>query len=183
MSRHNARGTSLVELLVVMSILAVLVSWGVSAGLGWFQDARLSAQANEFLTHLALARNESIRRGRRVVVCASSDGQTCAGAGNWGQGRIVFVDDNNNAQRDAGELLISVGSAHATGWVLKGNTSVARYVSYHPLGRSRLVSGAFQAGTITVCPQSASQVTASQIVISAAGRPRSQRVLLSNCED
>lgn len=177
------RGSSLVEILIAMSIAAVGAVLATPAMVGWVQDSRLSAHANDFLGHLALARTESIRRGKRVVICASGDGQSCSTSGSWGQGRIVFVDGNNNAQREGGEALLSTESASSAKWVLKGNTSVVRYVSYHPLGRSKLVSGAFQAGTITVCPLSGSSVTGSQIVISSAGRPRSQRVSLPSCTE
>ena len=41
------------------------------------------------------------------------------------------------------------------------------------------ISGAFQAGTLTVCPESASRVDARQIVISSAGRPRTVKTTVA----
>jgi type IV fimbrial biogenesis protein FimT len=43
------------------------------------------------------------------------------------------------------------------------------------------VSGAFQAGTFTVCRQSAAAVQGRRIIINAGGRPRVQKVNLESC--
>lgn len=166
----------------MLSIASVVSAWAVPGTEHWMNDARLSSQANGLLADLALARNESIRHGKRVVLCVSRDGVSCASSGSWQEGRIAFVDDNNNAQRDAGETVLLTEAAAATGWSITGNSNVARYVSYHPLGMARLVSGGFQAGTITICARSSTPVWAVHIVISKAGRPRSVREKVGTCD-
>lgn len=174
-------GVSMVEMLTALVVGSLTLAMGLPGVLHWVRDAQQSSQANAFLADLALARTESLRRGARVVLCVSTSGENCSAGGTWQQGRIVFVDVNNNAQRDAGEPILLVVEAGPGNWVLRGNANVARYVSYHPSGKTRLTSGAFQAGTITVCQQSDTVVRASQIVISASGRPRSQRTQLDQC--
>ncbi len=138
-------------------------------------------ETNEFLSDLAVARAEAVRRGVRVVVCASADGLSCSSTGPWSQGRIVFQDPNNNAQREAGEHLMLVRDAASPRWLIKGNSPVDAYVSYHPVGRSKRVNGAFQAGTVTICPLRDSATKAAQIVINSVGRARSQPMELSDC--
>jgi type IV fimbrial biogenesis protein FimT len=99
------------------------------------------------------------------------DLSSCATAGNWGQGWIVFVDSNNNAQADDGSGTLLKVHESITPSTLSGNTNVADYVSYMPDGTTRLTSNAFQAGTLTLCP-GASNMTGRTITINAVGRAR-----------
>lgn len=176
-----ARGFSLVELMVTGAVLGWLTTIVVPQLAGFVDRLRLATYNNDILAHLALARNEAIRLGQRVVLCKSSDGQLCAASGHWQQGWLVFVDANNNAQVDVGERILRTQAALHAGWLVKGNTPVSRYVSYHPLGLSLTTSGAFQAGTFTVCKASAQAAQARQVVISSNGRPRSQVAQLGSC--
>jgi type IV fimbrial biogenesis protein FimT len=178
---RSERGASLLEMLAALGVSAALVGVAVPWITGLAADMGRSSETNGFLADLAMARVEAIRRGARVVLCVSGDQSTCATSGYWSQGRIMFVDSNNNARRDDGESVLQVREATESTWRIKGNATVASYISYHPIGRSRLTNGGFQAGTLTICPMSASSTKASQIVISAAGRPRSQRVEIEEC--
>jgi type IV fimbrial biogenesis protein FimT len=175
-------GLSLVEVLVVVAVLGLLAATTLPLLSGFLDRLRLVTYNNDVLVHLAHARHEAIRRGHRVVMCKSADGLRCAQTGHWHQGWLVFVDPNNNAQLDSGEEVLRQQAALPPGWVVRGNTPVARYVSYHPIGLSLMVSGAFQAGTFTVCKTSAAAVQARQVVISSNGRPRSQTTQLNNCQ-
>jgi type IV fimbrial biogenesis protein FimT len=88
----SERGFTMMELLVAVSIAAVLFAIGVPM----FRDAalgsRLSAAANNLLASVQLARSEAIKRNVNVTLCASSDGESCAGAGGWEQGWITIID-------------------------------------------------------------------------------------------
>jgi type IV fimbrial biogenesis protein FimT len=184
MKRHvgwRSAGVTLVELLVGLAVMALLLAVAVPSFSAMLQNTQRSTLTNDFLADLALTRTEAIRRGQRVAMCKSADGAACTTADHWDQGWLLFVDANNNGLRESGETLVRQQSALPAGWRLRGNTNVARYVSYHPMGNSRLISGAFQAGTLTICAVSAQQVEASQIVISSVGRPRTQRVTLASC--
>lgn len=180
-TKRTERGASLLEVLAALGASAVVVSTAVPWITSLVADVRLSTETNDFLADLALARVEAMRRGARVVLCVSADRATCSTSGHWNQGRILFEDANNNALREDGELLLQVRSATEPNWRIKGNATVASYISYHPIGRSRLINGGFQAGTLTICSLGTSPAKASQIVISSAGRPRSQRVAIDDC--
>lgn len=177
--RH--RGASLLELLVVLSVLSVLLGAGAAALDGIGRTMKLSAAANRLLSELYLARSEAIKRNARVVVCRSGDGETCARSGGWEQGWIVFHDRNNNAERDGGEALIRRGEAPAAKFRIIGNETVARYVSFSPFGGTRLTSGAFQAGTFTVCRESPDRSEARQLIINSVGRPRVKKLEVPDC--
>ena len=85
----SERGFTMMELLVAVSIAAVLFAIGVPMYRNASLGARLSAAANNLLASVQLARSEAIKRNVQVTLCASSDGATCAAGGGWEQGWIV----------------------------------------------------------------------------------------------
>ena len=92
---------------------------------------------------------------------------------------MVFVDANANAQRESQEPVLQKHEALSAGLTLEGNSMVSRYVSYGPEGRSQTVTGAFQAGTLSLCSPAASQ--AWHVVINALGKPRPEKVPAEGC--
>lgn len=172
------RGFALTELMATLSVSAVLLAVSVPVFNQTMVSNRLTAYANDMFATLTLARSEAIKRNRRVVLCKSSaDGQTCAGMGGWEQGWIVFVDLDNDANRAASELIVHKMPALPSGYALNGNTSISSYVSYDPQGVTKLASGAFQAGTFTLCPPApAVSGHGRKIVLSASGRSRVSKI-------
>ena len=175
------RGFTLVEALSVLAVTGTVLALAVPPLGVVVQTTRLATASNDVLASLLLARSEAIKRKLRVVMCKSADGQSCTTAGGWQQGWIVFADANNDAQRTADEQLLHVGRAASAAMRLTGTTPVARYVSYAPDGATKTVGGGFQAGTLTVCVQSAKPGTGRQVIINADGRPRTQKVQLASC--
>ena len=92
----------------------------------------------------------------------------------------VHMHDNNGV-RDGGENVILSQAPLPSGVRLTGNQPASRYISYAPTGATRLASGAFQAGTLTVCLQSAGPTAARQIILSSTGRPRTVKTTLASC--
>jgi len=179
--RQRMRGVTLTELLTTIAILSVLLTGAATAWNKVGASMRLSSYSNVFVSQLNLARSESIKRNGRVVMCKSGDGASCAASGGWEQGWMVFHDANNNGLREPGEALIRRGEALPAGYRILGNEMVARYVSFSPYGGTRLASGAFQAGTITVCKKSEGPSEGRQVVINSIGRPRVQRANVNLC--
>lgn len=174
-------GYSLLELLVVLTVGAILLSIAVPSMTGMLNTQRSTSLANSFLSSLNLARIEAIKRNARAVLCKSADGLSCAGSGGWEQGWILFHDANNNAALDHGEQVIEQQGAVSQGLRLTGNTPVADYVSYSASGSAKLISGAFQAGTFTLCLVPVSGADVRQIVLSSTGRARFRRGSASDC--
>lgn len=88
--RATQCGVTLIELVVALTVLAILVAMGVPS----FSDAGLPSQlravANRLSAATQLARNEAIKRDATVTLCPSLDANTCdAAATNWNEGWIV----------------------------------------------------------------------------------------------
>jgi type IV fimbrial biogenesis protein FimT len=177
----KSTGFTLVETLAVLAVASVLLSIGVPSLASLASTSRVSSAAGDLLADLLLTRSEAAKRKVRVVMCKSANGESCAATGGWQQGWIVFVDSDGDAQRDAGETLLRVQPALAGTMRLTGTQPVAKYVSYVSTGSTKLVGGGFQAGTLTVCSQSAEPSTARQIIVNSTGRPRTQKVQLPSC--
>jgi type IV fimbrial biogenesis protein FimT len=178
----RSRGFTLVELLVTSTIAAILTVVAVPAMTGMLDTQRRISSVNRFLASLHMARSEAIKRNGRAVVCKSANGSQCAITGGWDQGWIVFHDANNNASVDAGESLLQHQAPLGDRLRLTGNLPVARYVSYSALGTAKKVSGAFQAGSFTLCPAAGLPGTARKIVLSRTGRPRAIKGVPADCD-
>ncbi|TNF63497.1 MAG: type IV fimbrial biogenesis protein FimT [Burkholderiales bacterium] len=169
------RGLTLVETFVVLGILAITLGLALPAMRQWVDGVRMGTLARAFHSDLQLTRTEAIRRGQRVVLCTAAGVQSCSSQPGWHQGWLMFVDSNNNAWLDSGEPVLRHHGPVPAGWSLWGNQPVARYVSYGPLGETRRVSGAFQAGSVYVCRDGGAAAGAPlprRVAIASTGRPR-----------
>jgi type IV fimbrial biogenesis protein FimT len=165
-------GMTLLELIVVVAVSAILLGVGVPSFASLVQSGRVTSATNAMVASLHLARSEAIKRQARTVLCPSA-GAACAGTGDWHQGWVVFHDVTNNGLLDAGDPIISRQPAIGPGLTLTGNQNVSRYISYTPTGSAKLVSGAWQFGTLTLCTNSGA---AREIVISSTGRVRTAKL-------
>lgn len=93
---------------------------------------------------------------------------------------MLFVDENGNGKHDEEEPLLKVSGSTPKGIRVSGNTPVRQYVRYVPTGRTRLMGGAFQAGTITLCHEGG-QHPVRRLIISATGRLRTERGKADSC--
>lgn len=180
-SHPNRRelGVTLVEMLVVVAITAILTGMAAPSLRATMDSVKLSSASNLLLSGFHLARSEAIKRNSRVVVCKSSDGESCASTGGWEQGWIVFHDANNNSVRDAQEVVVRREQHLAMSLRLTGNQAVSRYVSFAPTGGTKVTGGSFQAGTLTLCHEDGGE--ARQIILNAVGRPRVFKTALASC--
>lgn len=62
------RGFTLLELMVALTVLAILLSVGVPSFATFTQNNRVTTQTNELVSALNLARSEAIRRGAPTTV-------------------------------------------------------------------------------------------------------------------
>lgn len=149
-STRQARGFTIIELMVAVAVLGVLLAIAVPTFSEIIRNNRTAAQANALVGALTIARNEAAKRGLPITLCAATADQTgCAGdtVGDWDNGWLVFVDSNGTAgtlDTASGDALLQTSSPVNT--ALRLRTNSVGFVRY---GRSgALTNGsAFAAGT------------------------------------
>jgi len=90
--KANQHGFTMTELVVVMSIVALLLALGAPSYKYVTTANRVSSEVNGLLGDMQFARAEAIKEGQTVSVCASTDGATCSGNSSWSGGWLVFTD-------------------------------------------------------------------------------------------
>jgi len=186
--RQAQSGFSLLEALVVLALIAVLLSLAVPGLAGMRQRHALQADAQALWSSLVLARSQALERQQRVMLCPTSANSAnlanlaildCDASGDWSRGWLVFVDGNQDGQRQQDERLLQRVGDLGQGTRLQGNATVRKGAGYGADGRSESATGAFLAGTLSLCR--AGLTEAWEVVINALGRPRLQRVEVAYC--
>lgn len=176
--RSLAHGFTLVELMVTISVLAVLMAVGIPSFQGVIASSRVTTATNDFMATLAQARSNAIRRGGRVTVCKSADGASCVITGGWEQGWIMFNDDDHSAVNPSvgtGETITFSSPALTNGIVMKGNMD---YVSFGADGLPKNMNGSGYFGTIRICSTVAAlsnDKRARDLIINRTGRSLVER--------
>ena len=113
----------MVELLVTMVVLSVLLTIGIPSFTNLITNNRATTATNEFLAALQYTRSEAVRQNAPVVICSSTNQDTCSDADAWHTGWVVRWDDEpiqirpalNPAIEIVGAPRVQFGSAgHAT---------------------------------------------------------------------
>lgn len=104
----SERGFTLIELMVTLSIAAILLTVAVPNFITFVQNNRLATQANDLVTMLNYARSEAVKRNQRITICSSTTGTSCANSTTWGTGFIVFADIDGDGVVDGGEDVLQV---------------------------------------------------------------------------
>jgi type IV fimbrial biogenesis protein FimT len=100
-------GFSLIELMVIVSVLALALGLGIPAFNDMLSNSRMSTTVNDLVSSLHAARGEAITRRATVVLCpANAAGTDCRADGDLEAGWLVFVDGNDDGSPDVGEAIL-----------------------------------------------------------------------------
>ena len=120
--------------MITVLLLAILLGVAAPGLRDTILNARLTGQANDFITDLSMARSEAVKRDIRSGVCASSNGTTCTNTA-WDQGWIAFLDsDSDNAPDAAGILKVQPAFGNTNLMTLEAPNAAVRTVIYLPSG-------------------------------------------------
>ncbi len=170
-------GFTIIELMVAVAVLAILVSLAAPSMRATLQNNRATAQANQLVTALNLARSEAVKRGSIVALCSSEDGNACRtdDAFDWSDGWILF-DDNNDAL--IGDPVINSPDEVLRAWgALAGDTTLgpnsgSGFARFGPQGR--LIGANTEVFQLRIPGCSGDQNR--DITVRASGRVQSERV-------
>ncbi|MCU0976327.1 MAG: GspH/FimT family pseudopilin [Steroidobacteraceae bacterium] len=128
-------GVTLLELMVAITVLALLLGIGVPSFTNVIRNNRLATQANELVTAFNVARSEASKRGLPVSVCVSSNGTACDTASpNWANGWIVFTDTATAGEVDGTDEVLQVTGRLAAGYGLEEAEVGASFIQFLPSG-------------------------------------------------
>jgi type IV fimbrial biogenesis protein FimT len=170
-------GFTLIELMVTLSVLSILILVAAPAFRDTMMNVRMSANVNDLMSDLALARSEAVKRGVPVRLCRSQGtGTNCSGGGangDWSVGWIVFVDDNDNQTRNGAELVLRKREAVQTGTTVD-LVPADRDLPYRPTGVTNVSA---TSPTFTLCDGRTTTPHRGRVItVSPTGRPVVTRV-------
>jgi type IV fimbrial biogenesis protein FimT len=166
--RLPPRGLTLIELMIALALIAILLALAAPSLQEAMMSIRITGHTNDLMGDLAVARSEAVKRNIPVVLCSSTDGQSCAAAASWNQGWIVFPDvDASGAQNGTAEAALKTRGA------LQGNPTLTLNcvgasngsVTYKSTGMSTLPFSIF-----TLCDSRTTANAGRTITINTTGR-------------
>jgi len=190
---HRHRGVTLLELLVVMSITALLLGFGVPSFISTVRSSQMSSSVNAFLSDMRYARSMAVRRSASVVMCrvnkldddanpVCNTGKTIDVDGDglddgWAGGWFVFEDINGDSALNAGETVLRFQSkSSAIGSIMSTNKINA--FNFTATGRLRTVGNAT---TLTFGGPAYSNSQQRVLCVSMSGHVRIAGDGLSSC--
>jgi type IV fimbrial biogenesis protein FimT len=158
------RGFTLLELLIALSVLAILLAIGIPSFQTQLEKERITAATNDLLAAFQLGRSEAIRYGIPVTICSSNQQPhqaakpvTCDKAPPyWSRGWLLFRDRDDSGQppSDPQDILRIGSPLHSS---LSVSTKADK-IQFAASGNARLygnlqiVSGAHQPRCVRVLP-------------------------------
>lgn len=154
MDKHLQRGFTLYELMITVMVVAIILSLGIPNLRSFTLNSRITGTANDLHAAFMMARTEAAHAKTNVTICASADPMGAANCGGtWDQGYVVFIDDDADRVRDAGEAILRSHPPTDTGVMLR-IANAATYFMYAPSGLGRLDTGGNAAlSQVVICDE------------------------------
>ena len=124
--RREATGVTLIELLVTISIMAILLAIATPSYNSTINGTRMSGEINDLLNSLNFARSEAVKRGLRVDVCPQNGAVCGSGVTDWSSGWYVLLDSTST------QLQILTLSTHTPSDTL--TSTLTSYPYFTPTG-------------------------------------------------
>jgi type IV fimbrial biogenesis protein FimT len=107
----SVRGFTLIEMMVVISIVAILTFLAIPSFVETIKRYHVAAIKDELEASIHLARAEAIRRGVQVILSRTTGcGKTLVDSGDWGCGWEMVIDSNADSIKTVGEQILQTYS-------------------------------------------------------------------------
>lgn len=167
----SLRGFTLLELLLVLTLVAALLALGVPAYQHLIANERAATQVDQLVAAINFARSEAVKRNTIITLCKSKDGHHCQG--EWRDGWIVFVDSQaTGTVGSQNDILRVYGALPAKDQLVWCASRSSNYLQINSFGG---VHG--QDGKFIYYAQNYSQGTRA-VVVSQTGRIRIENTVL-----
>lgn len=170
-SRH-ALGFTAIELLIVITILAVLTAMALPSFGPVIERWRTNQTVNNITSTIYVARSEAIKRGGKVSVrkiANGTDGCTFASTNQeWSCGWIIFVDTDEDGNLDAGEEVLQSFQMPTSVNVMNNNSAAS--FRFDRWGRTNNINAA----SFAIVPRAGGVASpaATAVCFSSGGRVR-----------
>lgn len=170
--QRQVAGFTLIELVVTVTLAAVLLMIGVPSFVAYQRSSELTSAANSFVAALGAARGEAMKRGLQAVVVPRT-------GNNWTTGWTVFVDTDNNQQFNGSDVLVVQQGALPSYFTATGQGTAQNspaYIMFNPSGYTQTSGSVFQSATLKIERNDISGVEKTNqtriVVIAKTGRAR-----------
>lgn len=167
---YSIKGFTLFECIIVVCIIGVMSFYAVPS----FQNYQAAQESKNTLqiiqNHLDSAKSYARLYATDVVICPSTDLETCDTKNNWNKGIILFADLNKNKRLDSSEHIIyKINFNFKKGSLNWYHNSISEYITFQ--ANSGLATGSM--GHMTYCSKHNSHHK--KLFISLMGNMRIQK--------
>ena len=167
-----AAGFTLIELMVTVSIAAILLAVAAPSFVAFQRNSELTSATNSLLAGISAAKGEAMKRGLSAVIVPASDS-------DWSKGWKIFVDrDANQAFSAATDTLIAEHAALPSYFATSASASngSTAYIMFDPSGYSKTAGASFRSLTISLARNDMTGTALAEqtrrIIVAASGRVR-----------
>ena len=165
MEIYRSHGLTLLELLIVLSIMGIIASVATPSFARWLQTIRIETVVATVERSIKLGRSEAVLRNQNVRICPSADSIACSATNDWSIGWIIYADIEGSSSREAGDPIVRI-QARLDNVTIRYNRG--HRVSFNSLGRIS------QNGSIWICDQ-AGHTQSIRLVMIHSGRIRREK--------
>jgi len=131
MLNNKNSGMTLIEVMVTLAIVAILVTVAAPSFLSTIQKNKKSTLRDELISALQLTRSTATISRIPITICGGNSSSTqCSGSSSdWGEGWIIFTDNDDDGVIDSSEKIISIKNDIPSALSFETTTSHITYSS------------------------------------------------------